>query len=275
MPSERLPNPGSTQLAKLLRGKSESVKAIYRLLYENRDEPLTMLEIRRRLGDQVGEQEQLDRRRRDLNSCFVIEKSRQGKETSYRLVGVKKRPLAERMISEKDRAEVLRSQRCAMCGKTPAEDAVKLQVDHKIPLDLGGTNSMENLQPLCEACNRGKKNLFADYADHAAEIRSAIAFREPHRRIGELLKAFDGEWVRSDILEMVAQANQYQEDWQKRMRELRILGWDYEYRRRREGGRVRTYYRMTKWRPWPKRAIRSEIARREAARRAGKGTSRS
>jgi 5-methylcytosine-specific restriction endonuclease McrA len=259
----RLPKPGSKQLDSLLRGKPESVRAIYRLLYEHRDEPMTMLEIRRRLGAEVGEQEQLDRRRRDLNGSFVIEKSGTGKETRYRLVGMKERPLAERLISEKDRAEVLRSQRCAMCGRTPLGDGVRLQVDHKIPLDLGGTNAIENLQPLCEECNRGKKNLFADYTEYAPLIKKAIGYDEPHKRIGELLKAFGGNWVRSDLLEMVAQAQQYQEDWQKRMRELRTLGWTIEYKRGHEGSRVRTYYRATHVEPWPKGPIRAAIRRSE------------
>lgn len=259
----RLPRPGSKKANELLAGKSASVKAIYRLLYEHRDGPLTMLEIRQLLGREMGEQEQLDRRRRDLHTHFVIEKTRSGRETRYRLARVKEEALAERLISEKDRAEVLRAGRCAMCGKTPLDDGVRLQVDHRIPLDLGGSNDLENLQPLCEECNRGKKNLFADYSEYAPLIRKAIGYDEPHKRIGELLKAFNGEWVRSDLLEMVAHARQYQEDWQKRMRELRTLGWKIEYKRGREGSRVRTYYRATTVKPWPKGTIRAEIRRRE------------
>jgi 5-methylcytosine-specific restriction endonuclease McrA len=269
-----LPRPGSKKLNELLAGKSASVKAIYRLLYEHRHKPLTMLEIREELGSEVGDQEQLDRRRRDLHTHFVIEKTRSGRETRYRLVGMKDKPLAERLISEKDRAEVLRSGRCAMCGKTPVDDDVRLQVDHRIPLDLGGTNDLENLQPLCEECNRGKKNLFADYSEHASLIRMAIKYKEPHKRIGELLKAFDGDWVRSDLLEMVAHARQYQEDWQKRMRELRTLGWEIDYQRRREGTRVRTYYRATRVRPWPKGPIRAEIRRRELRNKANRSKRR-
>jgi 5-methylcytosine-specific restriction endonuclease McrA len=261
----RLPRPDSKKANELLAGKSASVKAIYRLLYEHRNEPLTMLQIRQMLGHEVGEQEQLDRRRRDLHTHFVIEKTRSGRETRYRLAGVKDKPLAERLISEKDRAEVLRAGRCAMCGKTAVDDDVRLQVDHRVPLDLGGTNDLANLQPLCEECNRGKKNLFADYSEHAREIRQAIKYEEPHKRIGELLKAFGGDWVRSDLLEMVAQAQQFQEDWQKRMRELRTLGWKIEYQRRREGNRVRTFYRATRVKPWPKGSIRAEIRRRELA----------
>lgn len=41
--------------------------------------------------------------------------------------------------------------RCAACG---AE--TKLQVDHKIPLALGGSNRIKNIQPLCRNCNARK-----------------------------------------------------------------------------------------------------------------------
>ena len=39
---------------------------------------------------------------------------------------------------------------CIRCGVT-AE-----QLDHKIPLALGGTDDWNNLQPLCKACHRAK-----------------------------------------------------------------------------------------------------------------------
>lgn len=32
------------------------------------------------------------------------------------------------------------------------------QVDHIIPLDMGGTDTLENKQPSCRACNRAKSN---------------------------------------------------------------------------------------------------------------------
>jgi len=45
--------------------------------------------------------------------------------------------------------------RCVCCGRA-AEDGVKLEVDHIIPVSRGGTNQPKNLRTLCTECNRGK-----------------------------------------------------------------------------------------------------------------------
>lgn len=41
---------------------------------------------------------------------------------------------------------------CVSCGK-PADT-----IDHIIPVSKGGTNDIENLQPMCWPCNRSKRN---------------------------------------------------------------------------------------------------------------------
>jgi hypothetical protein len=70
----------------------------------------------------------------------------------------------------------------------------------------------------------------------AATVRAVRSEAEPQKRIGELLRAFDGGWVRSDILGIVASAKNFQEDWQRRMRDLRFLGWDYRHEKRYDQG---------------------------------------
>lgn len=45
--------------------------------------------------------------------------------------------------------------RCRLCGRT-ADDSVKLEVDHRQSLSMGGTNDPVNLWTLCFDCNRGK-----------------------------------------------------------------------------------------------------------------------
>lgn len=49
---------------------------------------------------------------------------------------------------------------CQLCGASSKKDGVKLEVDHIIPVSKGGKTEKENLQTLCERCNRGKSNKY-------------------------------------------------------------------------------------------------------------------
>jgi 5-methylcytosine-specific restriction endonuclease McrA len=49
---------------------------------------------------------------------------------------------------------------CLACGVAKPED---LTVDHVIPLALGGSNTIENIQPLCRTCNGIKGSDTTDY----------------------------------------------------------------------------------------------------------------
>lgn len=267
-----LPKPDGKALKAL--GFSTYERAIYRVLYESRGNPLTMSEIREILEVDPGDQEHLNRRLRELYREFEIARVRSGRRTTYELIGSLASPKADLAgISKKDRAYVLRNQRCSQCGRTPDEDGVKLHVDHKIPRDWGGSNDLENLQALCSECNEGKKNYYATYNKYADEIKQAINHDEPHRRIGELLKAFRGAPVRGDLLERVASAKQYQEDWQKRLRELRTLGWGISSTRRKEQGRVIAYYQLDAEPPdWPQGSISSAIRAVEKQQRQRRST---
>jgi len=50
---------------------------------------------------------------------------------------------------------------CLSCGKQEPE--IQLTRDHVIPLEKGGGDSIENIQPLCARCNSKKNNKHIDY----------------------------------------------------------------------------------------------------------------
>lgn len=49
--------------------------------------------------------------------------------------------------------------RCLRCGRYGQQ----LTVDHIIPLCKGGTNTIDNVQPLCVTCNVKKQSMIKDY----------------------------------------------------------------------------------------------------------------
>ena len=65
--------------------------------------------------------------------------------------------IAEGRMSSRLRYRVMERDgfRCVMCGATAATGAV-LQIDHILPVSRGGKTVLENLQTLCDRCNRGK-----------------------------------------------------------------------------------------------------------------------
>nr|WP_218008250.1 HNH endonuclease [Herbidospora sakaeratensis] len=227
-----------------------------------------MREIRAHLQETLGEApSQTDRRVRDLRDHFTIPAKRISGEYRYVLEGwtTSRTNGSRKSISGAVRAQVLSPQRCAMCGRTPLDHQVTMVVDHKLPRHWGGSDEIGNLQPLCEECNSGKKAYFANYEQFDEAIRQAAGHPEPHGRIGELMKAFAGDWVPAELIEIVASIRQYQEDWRKRTRELRLLGWVLETEKRKEAetGRIRVRYRVTSWEPWPQGSIAAEVRRRD------------
>jgi 5-methylcytosine-specific restriction endonuclease McrA len=161
-----LPTPDSDELKSLIAG--HEAREIYRLLYERRTNPPTMTEIRRLIEHQFGAPHaQTDRRLRDLRSAFDVPTERvpgARNEFRYRLRGwrIDAESRSRRgSISPRVEAQVysLYGNRCAMCGKTPKDDAVRLVIDHIIPLEWGGNNDVSNLQPLCEYHNHANHSI--------------------------------------------------------------------------------------------------------------------
>lgn len=213
-------------------------------------------------GLRAEDQTHLDRRKRELKKWFVIKTG-----VSLRLINGKRRWVQlysyagkrakitdEGNINLRLRAEVIHAAHgaCQMCGKTIAEDGIKLVVDHKRPRAWGGTNDRGNLWAICVPCNQGKKAFFSSLGVDNKLMKKAMAHSSVHMRIGEVLKQFGvGNRVPSYLLEVVAD----QEDWHKRLRELRypVIGWEIgTFVYKTDSGRRRVDYVLRKYRPWPK-----------------------
>lgn len=230
-------------------GLSDLHKQILELLMTH-PEGLTIYEIREKFANDPGIQQHLDRRVRDLRRYYDVSLERGGK---YVFKGKKKKlPEDSGTINAKMRAAVLNMARgrCQMCGRTVAEDGIRLQADHKVPKTWGGPTSLENLWALCQLCNGGKRDFFASFDEK--EMQEIVGLDSVYARLAEILHLRKGQEVPSWVLEFVANVNDFQEDWHRRLRELRSIGIDYSYKRTRlPSGKVETTYTLTKWKPLP------------------------
>jgi hypothetical protein len=218
-------------------------------------------QIREELGLAPNQQTHLDRRKRDLKKWFLIEKVSAVQElegvlrsvTLYRYAGKRKNVTDEGGVNQRLRAEVIHAahSRCQMCGRTIQQHGIVLVVDHKKPREWGGSNDKENLWAICEECNAGKKAFFSSLRANPEMMKKAISHESIHVRIGELLKASGvGKRTPSGLIEVVAD----QDDWQKRLRELRypVIGWEIEtVLFKDKSGRKRADYVLRAFKPWP------------------------
>lgn len=205
-------------------------------------------EIREMLKIPPADQANFGRRRRELHALYMIEKKREGARTLYVYKGERDKSKDTAAINLRLRARALHaaSGRCRRCGQSIEKHGIVLVVDHKIPREWGGETVPENLEAICEACNSGKKAFFKSV--DAEWMQEVMHHKSVHVRLGETLKAFKGEPVDAATLEFVAN----QDDWKKRLRELRYLNWEIEtFNRRISKTRVSSFYRLVKARPWP------------------------
>ena len=205
-------------------------------------------EIREMLQIPAAEQANFGRRRRELNYVYVIERRQQGTKVLYVYKGPRDKPRDTSPITARLRAHALHVARgrCGNCGRSIDRHGIVLVVDHKVPREWGGLTSEENLWAICEECNAGKKNYSASI--DASWMSRVMTCESVHIRLGETLKAHGEKPVPAATLAFVAN----QDDWKKRIRELRYLGWKIETFNEKAGsGKVSSFYRLVESKPWP------------------------
>mgnify|MGYP006424347411 CR=1 FL=1 len=221
------------------------------------------------LPDDLQHQSDLPRRIRELRSRggYSIT-NRRGEGTSwYTLQSLEpRRQVADSSpIPGRLRPKILlkANGRCSLCGKTIEEDGIKLVIDHRVPREWGGTSDEDNLWAICETCNIQKRDYFDTLPTDVME--RCMAYKETVQRIGELLKVKQGEVVPRWLISAVAM----EDEWTRRLRELRDLDWKVEtIRVSGERGATRFAYKLISHRPWPtdvRRAIR-EAAKKRGSR---------
>ncbi len=134
--------------------------------------------------------------------------------------------------------------RCSVCGRLPDEHEVVLIAVHYLR-EQDSDSILANPRAICTQCSA--RSEIRDPGE-PAWMGAARAHKSVHVRLGETLKAFQPDAVPAATLKLVAD----QDGWKSRLRELRYLGWDIEsFNRKLKGGRVSSFYRLKKSKPWP------------------------
>lgn len=136
-------------------------------------------------------------------------------------------------VSKRLRFEVLRrdGHTCRYCGGQSPD--VKLQVDHVIPVSLGGTDTPDNLVAACKDCNSGKSSaspgsqLIADVSADALRWAKARKFAaedadqacvDAWEMDAEYEAAFESQWQLGGIAVPV------DDNWRERLSHFRKHG---------------------------------------------------
>ncbi len=115
---------------------------------------------------------------------------------------------------------------CQRCGRG-ISDKVKLAVDHKIPVDMSGDGSDDNLWILCEECNLGKKHWFSD--QNAEEMKLLFKEKSGSKRLEMFFDMHPNELLEPSKLSVVSGIR----DWERTLRLIRQnTGRNIEYIRK-------------------------------------------
>ncbi|GIW67915.1 MAG: hypothetical protein KatS3mg096_783 [Candidatus Parcubacteria bacterium] len=96
-------------------------------------------------------------RQRNRIATAKYRKTEKGKQAQKRYKYLRRNPNAGKIDFKKWKEKIKElNYRCQRCGKKMKIN--EITIDHIVPLSKGGTNLIENLQPLCRSCNCKKNN---------------------------------------------------------------------------------------------------------------------
>lgn len=105
---------------------------------------------------------------------------------------------------------------CQRCGanihNTPG---VKLVVDHKVPVELGGDTTIDNLWTLCSGCNGGKQAFFVD--ENTDRIKEIMQMGSASSRLQAFFQSNPNKVIEPVKLQTIANVR----DWERTLRMVR------------------------------------------------------
>lgn len=130
----------------------------------------------------------------------------------------KHEPQIRRTIDNRMKYAVLQrdNSTCQRCGanihNTPN---VKLVIDHKIPVEMGGETVIDNLWTLCSDCNGGKQAFFTD--SNTDRMREIMQMSSAGKRLQSYFELHPNEVIEPIKLQSVANVR----DWERTLRMVR------------------------------------------------------
>ena len=104
------------------------------------------------------------------------------------------------------------SGKCLSIYNTPN---VKLVIDHKIPVELGGDTTIDNLWTLCSDCNGGKQAFFSD--PKAEEVKEIMKMSSASKRLAAYFELYPNVVIEPIKLQSIANVR----DWERTLRMVR------------------------------------------------------
>ena len=105
---------------------------------------------------------------------------------------------------------------CQRCGanihNTPN---VRLVVDHKVPVELGGDTTIDNLWTLCSDCNGGKQAFFVD--ENTDRIKEIMQMNSASSRLQAFFELNPNKVIEPTKLQAIANVR----DWERTLRMVR------------------------------------------------------
>lgn len=131
----------------------------------------------------------------------------------------KHEPQLRKAIDNKMKYAVLQrdNSTCQRCGanihNTPG---VKLVIDHKVPVELGGETIIDNLWTLCSDCNGGKQAFFTD--ENTERMKEIMQMSSAGKRLQAYFELHLNKVIEPIKLQSVANVR----DWERTLRMVRV-----------------------------------------------------